>query len=341
MSAETMEWLNGGNILVGNQEQGYRPWWYDQALASGNAESVLYPNFIPVDDVLRRLFNFEVVDSPVFVEAPNGEMLAVENRKAMVCSDDNTVLGIFSDGYQGHQYPEWLIQNVANILDDSEIGINSAGLLSNRAVAWVSIQVPDTITTPEGVAFRPNLFATTSFNGTLASTYKRSVTLVVCDNTLAAGLGEQGQVFKVKHTRNSALRISDARDALAVLHTVEDDFSAEVKRLCEWSVTDDQFHKLMDLTCPLPEGTDPSRARTMGTNKREALLDLWENDPRVAPWHGTAMGTVQAYNTYEHHLGIVRGAHRVERNMLNAINGKTADADASVLRQLELVCAAN
>lgn len=341
MSAETYEWLNGGNILVGNTEQGYRPWWYDQAIAGQNSESVLYPQFVPVDDVLRRLFNFQVVDAPVFVEAPNGEMLAVENRKAMVCSDDNSVLGIFSEGYQGHQYPEWLIKNVATILDDSEIGINSAGLLRKRAVAWVSIQVPETVVTPEGVGFRPNLFATTSFDGTLATTYKRSVTLVVCDNTLAAGLSESGQVFKVKHTRNSGLRIADARDALAIIHTVSDEFSAEVKRLCEWSVTDDQFHKLMDLTVPLPEGTDPSRARTMGTNKRDALLDLWENDPRVAPWTGTAMGALQAYNTYDHHIGIVRGAHRAERNMLNAINGTTEMADSQVLRQLELVCAAN
>lgn len=340
MSAETYEWLNGGNILVGNLAQGYKPWWYSADLDSQNAESVLYQDFVPVDDVLRRLFDFQVVDAPVFVEAPNGEMLAVENRKAMVCSDNNAVLGIFSEGYQGHQYPEWLIQNVANILD-SEVGINSAGLLRNRAVAWVSIQVPDTVVTPEGIGFRPNLFATTSFDGTLATTYKRSVTLVVCDNTLAAGLSESGQVFKVKHTRNSGLRIQDAREALAVLHTVEDEFSAEVKRLCEWSVTDQEFHKLMDLTVPVPEGTEPSRGRTMAITKRTELVELWENDPRVSPWRGTAMGALQAYNTYDHHIGIVRGAHRAERNMLNAINGKTADADSQILRQLEMVCGAS
>lgn len=338
MSAETMEWLNGGNILVGNTEQGYRPWWFDQAIAGQNAESVLYPQFVPVDDVLRRLFNFEVVDSPVFVEAPNGEMLAVENKKAMVCSDNNAVLGIFSDGYRGHQYPEWLIQNVSNIID-GDVGINSAGLLKNRAVAWVSIQVPDTIVTPEGVGFRPNLFATTSFDGSLATTYKRSVTLVVCDNTLAAGLSEGGQVYRVKHTRNSALRIASAREALSVLHTVEDEFSAEVKRLCEWAVTDQQFGKLLDLTCPVPE--EDGRGKTMTLAKRDSLNELWVSDERVSPWRGTAFGALQAYNTYNHHGAIVRGATRVERNMLNAVNGNTAEADDTILRQLELVTAAS
>ena len=43
--------------------------------------------------------------------------------------------------------------------------------------------MPDTITTPEGVAFRPNLLATTSFDGSSATTYKRTVTDTVYDNT--------------------------------------------------------------------------------------------------------------------------------------------------------------
>lgn len=294
---------------------------------------------MPVDDVIRRLFNFEVVDAPVFVEAPNGEMISVE-KKAMLRSDTNDVFGIFSEGYNGHSYSDWLLSNVANILD-SEIGINSAGLLKKGAVAWVSVQVPESIKTPEGIEFRPNLFATTSFDGTLATTYKRAVTLVVCDNTLAAGLSEGGQVFRVKHTKNSGLRIADARDALNVLHTVEDEFAAEVTRLCQWAVTDVQFHKLMDLTVPVPEGNDPSRGRTMAINKRTALVELWENDPRVSPWRGTAMAVTQAYNTYEHHFAIVRNANRIERNMLNAINGATQQNDAEILRKLELVCAAS
>lgn len=335
MSAETNNWLNS-NILVGNTEQGYRPWWYNQTLDTLNDESVLYPSFVPVDDVLRRLFNFEVVESPLFVEAPNGEMISVEGRKAMVCSDNNAVLGVFSDGYKGHQYPEWLVDNVATILD-ANVGINSAGLLDNRAVAWVSVQVPDTITTPEGVAFRPNLIATTSFNGKLASTYKRTVTLVVCDNTLACGLSERGQVFRVKHTRNSEVRIHDAREALNVIHTVEHEFASEVKRLCEWEVRTAEFEALIDLTTPLPT-EEKGRKFTMAENKRNSLRDLWETDPRVAPWSGTAFGVVQAFNTYNHHEGIVRNAHRAERNMYNAITDDTSKADDYILGKLALVC---
>ncbi len=50
--------------------------------------------------------------------------------------------------------------------------------------------MPDTITTPEGVAFRPNLLATTSFDGSIATTYKRTVTDTMCDNTRELALSE-------------------------------------------------------------------------------------------------------------------------------------------------------
>ena len=49
---------------------------------------------------------------------------------------------------------------MANILDD-DLSISSAGLLRGGAVAWVEVSVPESITTPEGVVFRPNLLATT------------------------------------------------------------------------------------------------------------------------------------------------------------------------------------
>ena len=45
--------------------------------------------------------------------------------------------------------------------------------------------MPETITTPEGIAFRPNLLACTWHDGSLATTYERVVANVVCDNTVA------------------------------------------------------------------------------------------------------------------------------------------------------------
>jgi len=55
-------------------------------------------------------------------------------------------MGIFSPGYTMHQYQEWLLTTVGDILDDT-LAISSAGLLKAGAIAWVEVSVPDSITT--------------------------------------------------------------------------------------------------------------------------------------------------------------------------------------------------
>ena len=161
-------------------------------------------------------------------------------------------MGIFAPGYAMHQYREWLLTTVANILDD-DLSISSAGLLRGGAVAWVEVSVPESITTPEGVTFRPNLLATTSFDGSIATTFKRTVTDTVCDNTRELALAEQGQTYKVKHSRYSQAKLADARAALAMVHTLADDFAHEVAALCATTVTADAV------------GPVPRRTRAQGS----------------------------------------------------------------------------
>jgi len=339
-----MQWLNT-MVLVGQVDKRGEAWHYRAALQGTEPNS--YPGFIPVEDVRRRLFGFTVEPQPLFVRRsdfePGSEFVEVPGRKAWTTSDTGDVLGIFSDGYRGHQYDEWLVRNVENLLDDG-LGIGSAGLLRNRAQAWVSIEASDNIMTPEGVEFRPNLVAATSFDGSLATTYKRTVTNVVCDNTLAAGLGERhGQVYRVKHTRYSKLRIADARDALGVIHQAADEFAAEVARLGGLEVSRPQFAQWLDVVVPMKAAGGEvlqGKALTLAEHKRDALADLYFRDDRAAPWAGTGLGVLQAFNTYQHHLQTVRGASRVQRNGEAAITGRYAEADGEAIKALELVLAA-
>jgi phage/plasmid-like protein (TIGR03299 family) len=337
MSAETSLWLNT-KTLIGYTEKRGNAWHYREE--HQGAESNHYPHAIPVDDVLRRLFDFQVIESPLYIPDGKGGFSEVPGRKAMITDDTRDVMGVFKGGYLGHQYPEWLLEGPANLIDTSsgDLGIGSAGLLKNRAVAWVSIEVPDSIMTPEGIEFRPNLLACTSFDGSMATTYKRVVTAVVCDNTLAAGLSEGGQIFRVKHSSGSGLKLAEAREALAIIHTVADEFAAEVARLATWKVETREFDLLLDALVPVPEipaGKTTSRGYSMATTKQDALRNLYNNDVRVTPWKGTALGVLQAFNTYEHHVANRRNvAHRAQANMLRAVDGTTAAADALVLHTL-------
>lgn len=336
MSQETLAWLNT-NTLVGFTDKRGRAWHY-RASDQGTKPNH-YTGAVPVDDVLRRLFYWDAVkgtSTATFITADGVTTVEDQKRFPVGRADTGAIFGYFADGYEIHQYREWLVNQVATILDD-DLAIGSAGLLRGGAQAWVSVEVPDNITTPEGVTFRPHLIACTSFDGSLATTYKRAVTVVVCDNTLAAGLSESGQQIKIKHSRYSKMRINQVRDALAIVHTAADDFAAEVAALCETHVSDKAWSAFLDAHAPVPD--KPGRARTMADNERQALSQLWNNDQRVTPWRNTAFGVVQAVNTYTHHGGIVRGMSRPERNMARAVTGGVDKLDADTVATLDKVLA--
>lgn len=333
MSRETLSDLNI-NTLIGYSDKRGHAWHYRIELQG--LESNHYNGPVPVDDVLRRLFNFEVIEAPIFYLLPDGRYVPSQaGRKGMLRDDNEYDLGAFKSGYQGHAYREWLLDNVAMLLDD-ELGIGSAGLLRKGGQAWVSVEVPESITTPEGVEFRPNLIATTSFDGSLATTYKRVFTRVVCDNTAEMALQEDGQEFKARHSKYSAYKIVDARNALQIVHTMTDDYAQEITRLCDWKVSEAEFNALLTQLIPINDEIS-KKSLTMREGKRAEITQMYHNDPRCAPWKGTAYGVSQAFSTWFHHSSIVRGTTRGVRNMENAINGETGKHDKMVLDALATI----
>src|SRR5688500_10428490 len=198
MSKETSERLNQ-NTLIGFTSKRGTAWHYraaDQADVPASTypkadvitvdgedyASNHYAGAVPVHDVNRRLFHWDAVQCPMALDVSG--VLGVERevwrksekRVAWVRSDTLAELGNPSPSWTAHPYSAWLIETTQQITD-GELDIASAGLLKGGAQAWVSYEVPDTISTPEGVSFRPQLLATTSFDGSIATTYKRCTTL--------------------------------------------------------------------------------------------------------------------------------------------------------------------
>lgn len=348
MSQETTEWLNFYTL------QSRAVWHTSEQLQK--LANTIYDGPIPLEDVRKRLFDWEPLRGDVVSTAtiltPEGVetvTLIDESRITMMrppgalSPDDlGAILGIFKLGYKAHPYAKWLLENVAHILDDT-LGIYSAGLLRDAAQAWVQVTIPEWITTPEGVVFKPNLLATTSLDGSLATTYKRTITNAVCDNTMRAALGEAGNAYKIKHSRYSDLKILAAREALDIVHVTAEDFQTEVTELCETTVTDKQWDEFLNSLAPTkkPDGTDLTvRSANAVTKKRDELGLLWSHDNRVAPWKNTAWGVVQAVNTWHTHFQNVRGMSRDERNMAMAIEGKFDNLDADTMGTLNQVLAA-
>lgn len=335
MSQETLTWLNQ-NVLTGFTDKRGKAWHY-RASKQGQ-EPNHYPGPIPVADVQRRLFHWSAAKGTASATwlTSDGVTTAEDDRRFPVGRPDTGVIfGYFADGYEIHQYQDWLLDKVATMLDGG-LAIGSAGLLKNGAQAWVSVEVPDNVVTPEGAVFRPHLLACTSHDGSLATTYKRTVTNVVCDNTMGTALRDAGQVIKIKHSKHSEFRALDARQALDLVQVLADDFADEVKQLCRIEVPEPRWRDFLQAYVPEKE---TKRSRSIADSKRHELRRLWNFDDRVAPWKNTAWGVVQAVNTYEHHYATVRGACRAERNLSRAVTGKADALDQSTLDTLDKVLA--
>ena len=332
MSRETISHLNT-QVLVGFTEQRGNAWHYKKD--EQGAEPNHYPAAIPVADVQRRLFAWQAQAMPMHITAPDGTQHEVPNRQAIVRDDTWQVLGVPSKAYQPHQYDEWLLKQVANLLDD-DLSIGSAGLLKGGAIAWVQVEMPENMKAA-GVEFRPHLLATTSFNGEIATLYKRTCTIVVCDNTRAQALRETAQEFRVKHTSQSLLKLSDARDALQIVHSIGDDFAAEIEKLMAIKVTDQKFDRFLSLLAP-SDDRESKQSQTRADNLRSSLRQMWQNDIRCAPYRYTAFGAVQTVNTWRQHIKPTRaGRSAIERTMIDTLTGVTELEDRKVAEMIMAV----
>jgi len=334
MSRETVTDLNTQTLIGYTDKRGHA--WHYRAASQG-AESNHYAGPIPVEDVRRRLFDWEAISGELRGVAltDDGVIETTDTtRQVIMRSDTGAILGVFKQGYQVHRYQDWLISNVESILD-ADLAIGSAGLLRGGAVAWVQVEMEDTMNA-SGVDFRPFLTATTSLDGSLATTYLTGAQVVVCDNTLSCAIGHADERIRVKHSRNSLGRLADVREALGIVAGVADAFSAQVAQLLDESVDAGRWERFVRAYAGLNAELS-KRAKSAADAKASSLQRLWDNDERVAPWAGTAYGVVAAVNTYAHHESIVRGADRATRNMERVVTGKVDELDNATVKLLARV----
>lgn len=361
MSMETSQWLNT-NTLIGMTDKRGKAWHY-RAEQQGE-KSNHYPGFVPVSDVIERLFYWEAKNAKLSIEVPATSMddatsigedgtwmrkIVDETRNVTYHPETGVIFGVFKTD-SIHQYKTWLLENLAHLVTadglavtTDALGIGSAGLLRGGAQAWVQLEPADNWKTPEGVEFRPHITAFSSHDASVATTYGAASTIVVCDNTATVARSEMRETGKRYRFKRSQKSMSEknkltTKQALGLVIESADEFAAAVRDLCQTTVTERQWQAFLGEWAPI--GDKKGAAKTRAENKRERLDNLYRNDMRVAPWSGTAWGVLQATNTYDHHEAPMKGGvSRAERNTIRAIEGNQATSDETTLQLLDLVLA--
>ena len=292
MSYHTSQYLNAGNILVGNTANTGNAWWYNQSLENPNLPTH-FADFIPLTTVRDRLFGWSAWESnrlvayferPVLDDKGNSVLdsdgnvvmktyeVPVRSFKAIgredwivngVPSDEeegaDAILHVQAKDYGVHQLQEVFITTTSQILggaDNIAMGVSSAGLLKWGRRAWITITIPKNLMNDDsGLEFRPNLTVSTSFDSSLATSWTRTFGVPVCDNTLDYQLikaGGNGK-FVLKHTKNSVARIKDAAEALGLLNQQADEMDKALSELVNVEVSEQLFIKWLDKMVPVPE----------------------------------------------------------------------------------------
>lgn len=304
MSRETSAWLNA-NTLIGFCETDGNAWHWDGITPNQ------YPGPIPIEDIKTKLFNWkaELRTPYIRLDDASDDQWGVEDEstRAVVRIIDGrpVVFNYVSTSYAIHQYDEWLLENVATLVDESsgQLHFGSAILLRNGAIAAVQVR-PSQFVSIGGDEMLPYILATTSHDSSNATTYKGCYGRVVCDNTLDTVLGGRRSAYRVKHTRGSALAIAEARQALDIIFTGMGEFEKEVERLMNTPINMNHLTGAIKEVWPVPEphyedgNLTNGRAITNWDRRYSEIVNLYENDQRAAPYTGTAWGGYMAFNTW-------------------------------------------
>jgi len=292
----------------------------------------------------------------------------------------NKILSVVSNEYGVHQIKEVFFDNVEELLEggdgDEQIGIESFGELKWGRRLFASFSVPESKKNPEsGLEFRPTLTVVTSYDRTLATKYVRTYGVPICDNTLnweLAKAGDKDGSFTLKHSKNSAGRLADAKKVLGLLSEQADVMNSFLKGLMEIDVPEDIFHKWLNVMVPMPEVKKSivtvqsiqgeavqmekisAHAQTIATKKREKLMDMWETDERVigkdSRMRNSGAAILQLWNTFNQREASFKGAKamggdkdaaRAQMNMDKTIAGVWATEDSKALKVLNAIVEEN
>lgn len=235
--------------------------------------------------------------APVTAVTPDG-VRDVPTHRATYRSDTGDILGVVGADYTPHQPGELL--ELARLTIDAaptDAHVEVLGSLRGGRTVFMTIALPDHVDIA-GDVHLPRLVWATSMDGTLATRAVATYVRVVCANTLRASFRGARTSWAARHTSSLTGRTTDARHALKLMLKVSDSFRREVEALTSQAITDADVNQVLTGLWP-DDPTATARTRDNASRRRHHVRRLYTHDPRVAGWHGTAYGLVQAVSTYE------------------------------------------
>lgn len=260
-------------------------------------------------------------------------------------SDTGKVLGVATEQFT-------VVQNsdVRDLLSEALNGIDyavaSIGALAEGRTTFVSVDFADA---PDVKVGDQRLFPFLAVvNGNDGSGSLRVYATGIrpeCFNTIDFGWLSGHKFAALRHTTNVMSRLpqvkADVRDFLGLPAIAE----RVVRRLIDTRLSTVQYREALELATPIPEPkvkdgkVKNAAAITIAEGRRETVLDLAFNDPRVG-YENTLWGAFQTLSTYDQHESrfrrtVRRGiTDRGQATLTKLFTGEQATRDAQRMAML-------
>jgi phage/plasmid-like protein (TIGR03299 family) len=167
--------------------------------------------------------------------------IEVPDRFAVVRSSDSKPLGVVGGDYKVFQNDE-AFSFFDTVVDETGTAhYTSAGSLFGGKRVFLTAKIGDTIQVAGEDQHDLYLLITNSHDGSKAFTAATTMIRAVCNNTVTLALETAKTRWSLRHKVTLEGKAQEARDALKLSYKYSDAFNAEVEKLLQVQVTNDQF----------------------------------------------------------------------------------------------------
>jgi phage/plasmid-like protein (TIGR03299 family) len=180
--------------------------------------------------------------------------------------------------------------------------IEAAGALDGGRKIWIMVHLDNGLQIA-GEKYASYLTIVTGFDGRTSTMVFCHDERIVCANTLAIGLNQakhSDRIIRVRHTKNAADRIKEARHVLEVRNKRAEELARQGEWLVEQSMDDGDFATFLESLMPI-KAESGTPAHTMQTDRRGIVARTYFEADNLKPIRGTRWGALQAVIEYADH----------------------------------------
>jgi len=245
------------------------------------------------------------------------EKLTVPRKQAVIKRTDNgeSVIGVVGSKYKIVQNME-VFGALDTLIESGEARYSAAGEYNGGANVWMLMELPTGVTVA-GDPHAAYLLAKTSHDGSCSVIIRPIIERVFCANQIGKiihGKMKKPLMYKMKHTTNSELSVSDIRNITTITYQAIEEYELTAAQLLKRELDKQQAMNIFKKVWALPPEIESTpydllskgqrKQFTIATDARAAAWNIYNSSPTQENIKGTAFGVWQAVIEYADYYAV-------------------------------------